>query len=417
LASELHFSLTLFHFTLLFVFREILPSYSPLQKEYNLLFATESISTIKNRRIGSNTALLVKVNVELELSVPGIQKTTMSQKLAGDNKANAKNEKTTTVDNNELWFQEDERWELTWPIWHMLPRGERKELAHKHGYKTIGEFEEYMTLQRAVGDSSDLPSVTVQEPYENKSLYVETIKVVPDTVVDMEKQRKQQVEENEDDYKSDNDEKLQDQLESEQRAAAEDMTEEQLIEIAGKILVLPDEMLHKIFEWLPVDTYGVLALVSPHWRSFTRTEAVYRRLCERLYLNQSKRQQLHVSRFGNSYRSMLEKRPRVRAGGGVYVMKYARVKKIQRDMWTEVRQVALLFHDVYNVCRRLTSTTITIDSRWSRTRNSLLSLSVLSRGRPCLVCSHPFATTRNVPALSQGLLDPRSRQDRCLGQL
>ena len=29
--------------------------------------------------------------------------------------------------------------------------------------------------------------------------------------------------------------------------------------------------------------------VSPHWKHLTRTESVYKRLCERLYLNQSKR--------------------------------------------------------------------------------------------------------------------------------
>lgn len=46
------------------------------------------------------------------------------------------------LDPSPLWQKEDEGWELTWPIWHMLPRDERKELANKHGYKSIGEFEE-----------------------------------------------------------------------------------------------------------------------------------------------------------------------------------------------------------------------------------------------------------------------------------
>ena len=109
------------------------------------------------------------------------------------------------------------------------------------------------------------------------------------------------------------------------------------VQLGGRVLQLHDELIHHVFSWLPVDTYGTLALVSPHWKHVTRTESVYKRLCERLYLNQSKRRQLHVSRFGNSYRTMLEQRPRVRAAGGCYVLRYSHVKKIQRDMWTEVR--------------------------------------------------------------------------------
>ena len=67
----------------------------------------------------------------------------------------------------EIWFREDERWELTWPIWHMLPRHERKALAFKYGYKTIGEFEEYMSLQRGITDSAEV------QPYANNLLYPE----------------------------------------------------------------------------------------------------------------------------------------------------------------------------------------------------------------------------------------------------
>ena len=246
---------------------------------------------------------------------------------------------TTDDDASTVWFREDERWELTWPIWHMLSRSERKNLAQKHGYKTIGEFEEFMTLQRAVGDSS--------QPYDNNLAYAAETATITDASTKRgdEENRKPTVKQAEDDDDDDScDEELQEQFESEQRlAAAEDLSQEDLLAVGGQILMLPEEMLHRVFDWLPVDTYATLAAVSPHWKSFTRTEHVYKRLCERLYLNQSKRRALHVSRFGNSYRTMLEKRPRVRAGGGVYVMKYARVKKIQRDMWTEVRRVCSNF--------------------------------------------------------------------------
>ena len=59
------------------------------------------------------------------------------------------------VDSAPLYVQSSsgDSWELTWPIWHMLPRNERRAIATKHGMKSIGEFEEYMILTRAVDDS------------------------------------------------------------------------------------------------------------------------------------------------------------------------------------------------------------------------------------------------------------------------
>lgn len=241
----------------------------------------------------------------------------------------------------EIWFLEEERWELTWPIWHMLSREERRSIAHRHGYKTIGEFEEYMTLQRAVGASENISD----RPYPNELVYASSAAVVEHDETETDettgKAKRGKIDDDDDDEDSVTDE-LEDNMESEHTASMEKMSTEELLQVAGKILVLPEEMLHRVFEWLPVDTYATLALVSPHWKSFTRTETVYKRLCERLYLKQSRRRALHVSRFGNSYRTMLEKRPRVRAGGGVYVMKYTRIKRVQRDMWTEVPHGAIL---------------------------------------------------------------------------
>ena len=219
----------------------------------------------------------------------------------------------------QIWFQEDERWELTWPIWHMLPRHERKALAMKHGYKTIGEFEEYMTLQRGLTDSTE----SSQLPYDNSLAYLPSTS--PTKTLEATHAGYNPVEEDDEDV-SDSDEKMGALLDAQDSewADSEQLSTEELIRQGGKLLILPEEMLHRVFEWLPVDAYATLALVSRHWKSFTRTEAVYKRLCERLYLNQSKRRALHVGRFGNSYRNMLEKRPRVRAGGGVYVMKHSK---------------------------------------------------------------------------------------------
>jgi F-box protein 9 len=241
-------------------------------------------------------------------------------------------------DERTIWFREEEKWELTWPIWHMLPREERRSLARQHGYKTIGEFEEYMILQQAVGDSS--------QPYNNELMYGDrdsqqqtsaSTEMLQDPVA-----RSSNLQDNDDDDSVEDGGLCSVEIDSDERNTDGQLSMDVVIENGGKILILSDDLLHRIFDWLFVDTYAQLALVSPHWKSFTRTEATYKRLCERLYLNQSKKRVLHVSRFNNSYRTMLEKRPRVRAGGGVYVMKYARIRKIQRDMWTEIPAGAVL---------------------------------------------------------------------------
>jgi hypothetical protein len=255
-----------------------------------------------------------------------------------------------------IWYDDD--WELTWPIWHMLPRMERKQLASKHGFQTIGAFEEYMSLQRAlVGET--------QDPYENSLFYPtsnneQSKEETP--LARAQEEEEEEEEEEEDDASETNlaDEQIQDGR----------TTTEELIELGGLILLCPDELINRIFSWMPVDSYATLALVSPHWKSFTRTEATYKRLCSRLYLNQSKRRALHVSRFG-SYRAMLEKRPRVRAGNGVYVMKYSRIIPIQRDMWTEVR---VCCSSAVSVSQLTLCMLATVDSQRDDSRIDVLSV-------------------------------------------
>jgi F-box protein 9 len=255
----------------------------------------------------------------------------------------------------KVWFREEEQWELTWPIWHMLPREERRSLARQHGYNKIGEFEEYMILQQAVGDSSSSSSASASvTAYENKYAYSPELrdattiekKESAQRESDVTKKLKGKIKSSTVDANSDDDDD-EDSVEIEPDVANTEnrndpLTLDIMMENGGKILMLPDDMLHRIFDWLFVDTYATLALVSPHWKTFTRTEATYKRLCERLYLNQSLKRQLHVSRFNNSYRTMLEKRPRLRAGNGVYILKYSRIRKIQRDMFTEIPAGAVL---------------------------------------------------------------------------
>lgn len=253
----------------------------------------------------------------------------MSEKLkmSFDKQANSSAAAAHQQDENHVvWFREEEKWELTWPIWHMLPHSERKALASKYGYHTIGEFEEFMSLQRAVGETTE------QQPYDNNILYGEHQDAEQKEKATQEHDRKKSTIEEEDDDSEEG--QAGDDLVSSQHDA-EQLDGEALVERGGAILILPEELIHKMLEWLPIDVYATLALVSPHWKYLTRTESVYKRLCERSYLNQSKRRVLNASRFGHSYRIMLETRPRVRAGGGLYVMKYSSIKKVERDMWTE----------------------------------------------------------------------------------
>ncbi|KAL3924763.1 MAG: hypothetical protein SGILL_000845 [Bacillariaceae sp.] len=273
-------------------------------------------------------------------------------------------------DESPLWSGAKDGWHLSWPIWHLLPHHERKSIAQKYGYKSIGAFEEYMSLQQAV-DNSELKVVataesSVQKPDPNEAIYGSLLskdgKNKKPSVLDDEDDGDKKpaavslnTEESDDDEEEDDDDDGEDEESTEPETEklygrhgstissnGEELSLEELMVVGGKLLMLSDELLHKVFSFLPVDTYGTLALVSPHWKHLTRTETVYKRLCERLYLNQSKRRQLHVSKFGGSYRRMLEVRPRVRAAGGCYVLKYTQIKKIQRDMWTEVPVGAIL---------------------------------------------------------------------------
>jgi len=240
---------------------------------------------------------------------------------------NGQQEDTSSSD-QPIWFKEDEKWELTWPIWHMLPWGERKALAKEHGYKTIGEFEEDMTLRRAVGESHD---AILPPPYDPSLVYSHL----------EEASQKALAQDHDSGDEQENIGSGLDIYEVEEPALEQILKDDELFEAGGYILSIPEELLHFIFGWLPIDNYAALALVSPHWRYVTRTEQVYKRLCERCYLHTAKRKQLNVARFG-SYRNMLYTRPRVRSFGGVYVLKFSQVKRIQRDMWTEIPVGAIL---------------------------------------------------------------------------
>ena len=278
-------------------------------------------------------------------------------------------------------------WELTWPIWHMLPHDERKNLAIRHGFKSIGEFEEYVTLTRAVG-ASEAPGEPVERvgdgSYSNEKLYevesdprnwggVPVAATVPKHVhlKDGDRKAPAKVSDCYDDNGEDEDRSSSISGDDADARASEgedevdvDAKHKLALEVGGLPCLLPDDVHLRIFSFLDVHAYVTASLVSPHWSSFTRTETVYKQICRRCYLNQSHRKALHPQRFGGSYRTMLEQRPRVRTGGGLYVMRYAHVKKIERDMWTEVPHGVVLetvyyrymyFHESGRVLYALTS--------------------------------------------------------------
>ena len=245
----------------------------------------------------------------------------------------------------------------------MLPRNERRDIATQHGMKSIGEFEEYMSLTRAVDESEARVRGVIQALPANNyvtgdsagdtnvadvALDPTTSEWQPPFIANIE----EVVEDDDDDLS------VASSVEKKPTNTAADTTidtttnhnmdvDEHGNPLGGLPCTLPVEILHKAFAYLSVDDHASLALVSKYWSRFTRCESLYRTLCERVYLNQSKRKALHVSRFGNSYRTMLEQRPRVRTGGGIYVLKYSKVQKIERDMWCEIPAGAILENVYY----------------------------------------------------------------------
>eukprot|EP00586_Coscinodiscus_wailesii_P020193 CAMPEP_0172495528 /NCGR_PEP_ID=MMETSP1066-20121228/71451_1 /TAXON_ID=671091 /ORGANISM="Coscinodiscus wailesii, Strain CCMP2513" /LENGTH=434 /DNA_ID=CAMNT_0013267265 /DNA_START=57 /DNA_END=1361 /DNA_ORIENTATION=+ len=241
-------------------------------------------------------------------------------------------------------------WEMTWPIWHMLPRAERKAIALRHGMKTIGEFEEYMSLHKA-------EEVSALKPYPNDLIYAQgeekknefdDTAALQNTATKREATKSKPLEQKlaaldlSDDDVGDDDDDDTSIINVDTLPKLSDLSPTDLIKTGGNILLLPEELIHKIFYFLDVHHYYNAALVHPLWSSFTRTEHAYKLICTRCYLNQSRRKTLHAHKFSNSYRIMLTNRPRVRCGGGVYVLQYRSVKKIQRDMWTEIPVGAIL---------------------------------------------------------------------------
>uniref|UniRef100_A0A7S4UXD0 F-box domain-containing protein n=2 Tax=Ditylum brightwellii TaxID=49249 RepID=A0A7S4UXD0_9STRA len=241
-----------------------------------------------------------------------------------------------------------------------------KAIVLSHGLKSIGEFEEYMTLSKAVDVSEDAATTTTNgnaaskvvwgresKPYDNTVLYQEehNPKYYGKSTVAYNTKEKEE----DDDSSSDDDEEEDEEMTPKTittlptpTTTTTTTTTTHTVATHDPFHLLPEEILTlHIFSYLDVDYYAILSLVHPTWESFTRTESIYKLLCQRCYLNQSKKKALHVHRFQGSYRNMLYERPRVKTGSGLYIMKYSEVVKIQRDMWTEIPVGAVLENIYY----------------------------------------------------------------------
>jgi len=185
-------------------------------------------------------------------------------------------------------------WELTWPIWHMLSLGEKKEIAARRGL-TVGAFEEEIYLQRA----TELSTRQEEEAhrYISANLFAnqgegegEAIASTGE-IIDHEH--------------SEDDESLEDEEEEEVLDALSKVNLDETISSSdyqsnefrlsveqieaghgGHIMLLPDEILYRIMGFMDMDSFGFCACVSPFWKHFTVGEMAFKFLCERVYLKQ-----------------------------------------------------------------------------------------------------------------------------------
>jgi len=176
----------------------------------------------------------------------------------------------------------------------------------------VGQFEEFASLQQAMG----------------RSLRTERIL----TAASPREEAHETEEEEETDSKPTNCQ------ESEQVPKTTSPTTKTMQKKNPSLLVqmIPEELIHKVMSFLSVDSYlTTWSILCKSFCDLSNNELTFKIICQRIYTQQTKSKKLDLKRY-NSYRTMYINRPRVRTGGGIYVLKYSQIKRIQRDMWTEV---------------------------------------------------------------------------------
>ena len=100
-----------------------------------------------------------------------------------------------------------------------------------------------------------------------------------------------------------------------------------------QLFQIPLEVVHRILSHLDPDTVGAMPVVSGTW-SLIPDDSVYKVLCERVYLSQTRWKQLRIERWP-SWKHMFLLRPRIRTNG-VYVLRTCYIKAPHLDMWTQM---------------------------------------------------------------------------------
>lgn len=103
-----------------------------------------------------------------------------------------------------------------------------------------------------------------------------------------------------------------------------------------------------VMEYLDeIDTCGYLNAVCKEW-TIRATDRTYKRLCHRVYLQQTKKKILNVHHWGGLWCNMLIHRPRIRTNG-LYWLRTSTWKKPHNDRFWEDRisefiEVAVLIY-------------------------------------------------------------------------
>jgi hypothetical protein len=122
-------------------------------------------------------------------------------------------------------------------------------------------------------------------------------------------------------------------------AADTEPSSEQPEEDRNIMLELSDDALRRIMLYLEPEAIAQCCIVHRHW-TFGKDEGLCEELCRRIYLQQTRKHSLSVTRW-KSWRRMLINRPRLRTSG-MYILRHSHMKKPQIDMFTEIKRGTVL---------------------------------------------------------------------------
>lgn len=107
--------------------------------------------------------------------------------------------------------------------------------------------------------------------------------------------------------------------------------------VGGSWHNLPHELVDKILMYLAdVDMCGYILIASKS--TFQPSEVIFKFLCELIYLKQTRKKQLNVSNWGNSWKSMIIHRPRLRLNG-YYSLRTMYTKAYCNDAFWEEKKL------------------------------------------------------------------------------